>query len=126
MIDRTDSELRRKMASLIFIRAIISTILLVSATFARITAPVSSSVDPFFVLIGFIYALTILYAVTLQFVDAHRWLIDGQLVADALIVSAFIYLTGGVKSYFTSLYILPIVAGSTVRYRRGSLLVAGV
>ena len=119
-----DTELRRKVAWLIAIRAIISTILLGTATFAQITAPGSFSVDPFFFLIGLTYALTISYAVTLRFVDRHRWLVDLQLGGDALIVSAFIYFTGGITSYFTSLYVLPIVAGSTVQFRRGGLLVA--
>jgi two-component system sensor histidine kinase PilS (NtrC family) len=39
-------------------------------------------------------------------------------------VSAFIYLTGGVTSFFSSLYALPIVAGSIVQYRRGGVMVA--
>ena len=50
--------------------------------------------------------------------------IDVQLAGDALVVSAFIYFTGGITSYFSSLYVLPIVAGSTVQFRRGGLLVA--
>ena len=61
---------------------------------------------------------------TLRFADRYRWLVDLQLAADALIVSAFIYLTGGVTSYFSMLYVLPIVAASTVQFRRGGLLVA--
>jgi two-component system, NtrC family, sensor histidine kinase PilS len=60
----------------------------------------------------------------LPLVDRHRWLVDLQLAGDALIVSAFIYFTGGITSYFTSLYVLPIAAGSTVQFRRGGLLVA--
>jgi two-component system sensor histidine kinase PilS (NtrC family) len=119
-----DTELRRKLAWLIGIRAIISTILLGSATFARITAPGSFAVDPLFFLIGLIYAVTLFYASTLRYVDRFRWLVDLQLAGDALIVSAFIYFTGGITSYFTSLYVLPIVAGSTVQFRRGGLLVA--
>ena len=62
--------------------------------------------------------------VTLRFVERHRWLIDVQLAGDALIVSAFIYFTGGVTSFFSSLYVLPIMAASTVQFRRGGLLVA--
>jgi two-component system sensor histidine kinase PilS (NtrC family) len=119
-----DTELRRKVAWLIFVRAVISTILLGSATFAQITAPGSFAVDPFFFLIGLTYALTISYAVTLRLVDEHRWLVDVQLAMDALIVTAFIYFTGGITSYFTTLYVLPVVAGSTVQFRRGGLLVA--
>src|SRR6266536_3641592 len=71
-----------------------------------------------------IAALTITYAITLRFVTRHRWLVDLQLAGDALIVWAFIYFTGGITSYFTSLYVLPIVAGSTVQFRRGGMLVA--
>jgi two-component system, NtrC family, sensor histidine kinase PilS len=120
----SDTELRRTVSRLIAIRAIISTILLGSATYAQIAAPGLLPVDPFFSLIGLTYGLTITYALTLRFVDRHRWLVDIQLAGDALIISAFISLTGGIGSYFTSLYVLPIVAGSTVQFRRGGLLVA--
>src|SRR5713226_8141469 len=107
-----DTGLQRKVGWLIAIRAIISTLLLGSAIVTRVTAPGSFAIDPFFFLIGLTYALTICYALTLQ------------LVVDALIVSAFIYFTGGITSYFTSLYVLPVIAASTVQFRRGGLLVA--
>jgi two-component system sensor histidine kinase PilS (NtrC family) len=120
-----DTDLRRRVGWLIAIRAVIGTILLGSATLAKIAAPELFPGDPFFLLIGLTYALTIAYALTWRFVDdRRRWLVDVQLAGDALIVSAFIYLTGGITSYFTSLYVLPIVAGSTVQFRRGGLLVA--
>src|SRR5262245_46816311 len=90
----------------------------------QVKAPGSFPVDPFFLLIALTYGLAILYATTLRLVDRHRWLIDLQLTGDAIIVSAFITLTGGVTSLFSLLYVLPIVAGSTVGYRRGGLLVA--
>jgi two-component system sensor histidine kinase PilS (NtrC family) len=118
------TDLRRKLGWLIAIRAMVSTVLLGGATAFQVTAPGSFPVDPFFFLIALTYALTIGYAVTLRFVRHHRWLIDLQLVCDALIVSAFISLTGGITSVFSSLYVLPIVAGSSVGFRRGGLLVA--
>ena len=121
-----DTELRRKVARLIVVRAVISTILLGSATFARITAPGSFAIDPFFFLIGLTYALTITWALSLRFIERHRWLLDLQLSGDALIVSAFIYITGGITSYFSSLYVLPIVAASTVQFRRGGLMIAAL
>ena len=121
-----DIELRRKVAWLIIVRAVISTILLGSATFARITAPGSFAVDPFFFLIGLTYALTITWALSLRFVERRRWLVDLQLAGDALIVSAFIFVTGGVTSYFSSLYVLPIVAASTIQFRRGGLMIAAL
>ena len=119
-----DTTLRRTVARLIYIRAGFSTVLLGSAVYAQIAAPGSFPVDPFFLLIGTTFALTIAYALTLRFVEAKRWLVDVQLGVDAVIVSAFIYLTGGITSYFASLYVLVIVAGAAVQFRSGALLVA--
>ena len=119
-----DATLRRQVVRLMYGRAIIGTILLGSATFMQITAPGSFAVNPFFFLIGLTYALTILYAPMLRVVDRHRWLVDLQLAVDAFIVSAFIYFTGGITSYFTSLYVLPVIAASTIQFRRGGLKVA--
>jgi two-component system sensor histidine kinase PilS (NtrC family) len=119
-----DSELRRRLAWLIGVRAVISTILLGGAIFAQISRPGSFAVDPFFFLIALTYALTLFYGLTMRLAERHRWLIDLQLAGDALIVSAFIYFTGGVTSFFSFLYVLPIVAASTVEFRRGGLLVA--
>ena len=119
-----DITVRRTVARLIFIRAGLSTILLGSAVYAQIAAPGSLPVNPLFLLIGLTFGLTIAYALTLPYVEERRWLVDVQLAGDALIVSAFIYFTGGVTSYFASLYVLPIVAAAAVQFRRGALLVA--
>lgn len=118
------TDLRRTVGRLIAVRAVIGTILLGSAVVMQITAPGSFPIDPFFFLIGLTYALTIAYALTLRFVEANRWLVDVQLAGDAIIVAAFIYVTGGVTSYFTTLFVLPIVAASTIQFRRGGLMVA--
>src|SRR5262245_8809323 len=115
---------RRTIARLMAARVVFGTILLGSAVVMQITSPGSFPVDPFFFLIGLIYALTIGYALTLPYVETHRWLVDVQLAGDALVVTTFIYFTGGITSYFTSLFVLPIVAASTVQFRRGGLLVA--
>ena len=118
------TDLRRRVAWLIAIRAIIGTLLLGGAIVAQVTAPGSFPVNPFFFLVALTYGLTIVYALTLRFVDRFHWLIDIQLALDAVIVSAFIYFTGGITSYVSSLYVLPIVAASVVRFRRGGLFVA--
>ena len=82
-------------------------------------------IDPFFVLIGLIYALTIgLRARCCGCVERHPSLVDLQLGVRRRLISAFIYFTGGITSYFALLYVLPIVAGSVVQHRRGGLLVA--
>src|SRR5207247_9260707 len=110
---------RRTAAWLIAMRAIISTLLLGSAIVTQVTAPGSFAIDPFFFLIGLTFGLTICYALTLRFVDRHRWLVDLQLAVDALIVSAFLCFTGGLTSYFPSPCVLPGIPACTRPLRRG-------
>ena len=61
---------------------------------------------------------------TLGYAEQHRWLVDVQLASDALIVSAVVLLSGGVTSYFSLLYVLPIIAAGTLLPRRGAITVA--
>jgi two-component system, NtrC family, sensor histidine kinase PilS len=116
--------LRKKLLWLIAIRAVALTIVLGSAILVQIQAPGTFPVDPFFFLIGLTYALTALYVVTTRFAERHRWLIDLQLAGDAVTVSAVVHLTGGVTSYFSSLYALPVIAASITLYWRGGMLIA--
>jgi len=116
--------LRRKLLWLIGGRAGVITLLLGSAILIQLKAPGSFPIDPFFALIGLTYGLTVVWTLTLPFVDRHPWLVDVQVACDALIVSAIVHLTGGVASYFASLYTLPIIAASTVQSWRGGLMVS--
>jgi two-component system sensor histidine kinase PilS (NtrC family) len=117
-------DLRSRLSTLIAVRVVAGTLLLGSAVLVQVNRPGAFPIDPFFFLIGVTYALSVLYWATLRFVDRAPWLADLQLGADALLVSAFIHVTGGITSYFSSLYVLPIVAASTVRFRRGAVQVA--
>jgi two-component system, NtrC family, sensor histidine kinase PilS len=117
-------DLRQKLKWLMAVRVVISTLLLGGAVLVQVTLPGAFAIDPFFFLIGLNYALTIVYALTLKHVEQRRWLVDVQLAGDALTVSAFIFVTGGVTSYFSSLYVLPIIAASILQLRRGGLMVA--
>jgi two-component system sensor histidine kinase PilS (NtrC family) len=118
--------LRSRLSKLIAARVVVSTVLLGSAILVQLSRPGSFLIDPFFFLIGLTYALSVIYLGSLRYVDRYPWLADAQLGADAMLVSAFIEVTGGITSYFSSLYLLPIMAASTVRFRRGALQVAAL
>lgn len=118
--------LRSRVSALIAIRLVVGTLLLGSATLIQLSQPGAFPVDPCFLLIGLTYALSVVYLATLRFVERHSWLVDVQLWVDAGLVSAFIHVTGGVTSHFSSLYVLPIIAASRIRFRRGALQVAGL
>ena len=115
---------RHRLLWLIAGRAAAITALLGSAILVEYRGLGVFPIDPFFGLLGLTYGLTILWTLTLRFVDDHPWLIDVQLACDALIVSAIVYLTGGVGSYFSSLYTLPIIAATMVQSWRGGITVS--
>lgn len=116
--------LRSRLSTLIAVRVVVGTLLLGSAILVQLNRPGSFPINPFFFLIALTYALSVIYIGSLRFVDRYPWIADAQLGADAILVSAFINVTGGITSYFSSLYLLPIMAASTVRFRRGALQVA--
>jgi len=116
--------LRAKLIWLMAGRAAVITLLLGSALLIRLKFPGAFPIDPFFVLIGITYALTAIYGMVLKYTEKNRWLVDVQLGCDAVIVSAIVYITNGISSYFSSLYTLPIIAASTIQSRRGGMMVA--
>ena len=117
-------DLRSRLSRLIAIRVVVGTLLLGSAILIQLSRPGAFPVDPFFFLIGLTYGLSVVYFLTLRLVNRHPWVADLQLGIDAFLVSGFIALTGGIVSYFSSLYFLPIIAASTISFRRGALQVA--
>ena len=117
-------DLRGRLTALIVVRVVVSTVLLGSAIVVQVNSPGALPINPFFFLIGLTYALSVGYLATVRFAERHPWIADVQLAADALIISAFIYVTGGITSYFSSLYLLPIIASSRLRFRRGALQLA--
>ena len=116
--------IRPRLLTLIAVRVVASTLLLGWAVLIQLSRPGSFPVDPFFFLIGLTYGLNVAYLATLRYADDHGWLVDLQFAADALVVSAFIHVTGGVTSYFSSLYVLPIIAASSIRFGRTAIQVA--
>ena len=115
------STLRRKLLWLIVGRAAAATLLLGSAPLIRERGALP--VDPFYLLIVCTYVLTVAYALALKYLERYRWLVNVQLALDAVVVSGIVFMTGGVSSYFSSLYTLPIIAASTVESRRSGMAV---
>ena len=116
--------LRPRLLTLIAVRVVASTLLLGWAVLIQLSRPGSFPVDPFFFLIGLTYGLSVVYLATLRYAEDYGWLVDLQFALDAGVVSAFIHVTGGVTSYFSSLYVLPIIAASSIRFGRTAIQVA--
>ena len=116
---------RRRLAVLIGVRLVVATVLLGSAVFVQLRGP-DTSINAFFVVIGLTFVVSLGFIGSLRFVERFPWLTDVHFAIDAILVSAAVFLTGGVQSLFTILYMLPIVAASSMQSRRGGLQVAGL
>ena len=115
---------RRRLAWLITARVVISILLLGAAVALQVRDPGTLPADPFFLLIALTFALTVVYAVTRSYAERHRWVIALQLALDTATISAFVFFTGGISSYFSLLYVLPTIGGSILLSRRGGLWLA--
>lgn len=122
----THGTLRQRLAAHIAIRLVVATVLLGSAIVVQLRTPGAWPISPFFFLIGVTYAVSLGFIGSLRVVDRLPWLADVHFAIDAIIISAAVVLTGGVESLFTILYMLPIVAASSVQSRRGGLQLAAL
>ncbi len=117
----------RKLQWLIFFRVLFALALLASTAFAGIRHNATFLTPPFLYLNGIgvlAIALSVAYGLFLRnirHVTAAAYL---QVVADTLLVSAIIFLTGGFSSVFSFLYILVIIYASMVIFRRGGMVTA--
>ena len=123
MKDRT---LRRRLAVHIAVRLLVATVLLGAAVIVQLRTPGALPINPFFSLIGLTFAVSLGFIGSLRFVDRLPWLTDLHFAIDSIVVTAAVFITGGVGSLFAILYMLPIVAASTVQFRRGGLQIAGL
>ena len=118
--------LRQRLAVHIAVRLLVATVLLGTAVIVQLRSPGALPIDPFFFLIALTYAVSLGFIASLQLVERLPWLTDVHFAIDAVVVSAAVFITGGVESLFVILYMLPIVAASTVQFRRGGLQLAGL
>jgi len=118
-----DNPLRQRLVALMIWRLVITTMLLGSAVLIQLNTGPAARPGPLYVLIGWTYALSAIYASSLRLTKRAPWLIDLQLAFDAMTVSAFVWITGGIATYFSFIFVLPIIAAAALHFRRGALRV---
>ncbi len=110
-----------------FVRVLIVSVLLGASVFVQVrktSAYLGDIQTSHYVLIGCVYFLTFIYIVLLKRLRNLNRLAYAQLLIDTFLITAFIYTTGGIESFFSFLYILTIIEASMLLYRRGGLIVA--
>jgi len=75
-------------------------------------------------LIALIYFLTFFYVIALNYIKNFPRFAYLQLLLDTTFITAIIYTTGGIESIFSFLYLLNIISGGIILYRRGGMIIA--
>jgi two-component system, NtrC family, sensor histidine kinase PilS len=122
----SDPAVRRRVVQLMTWRLVITTILLGSAAAIQLNAGATARPGPLYFLIAWTYALSAVYAAGLRLMDRAPWLVDIQLALDSLTVAGFVWVTGGILSDYSLVYVLPIMAASAVRLRKGALRITAL
>jgi len=120
-------ELSERLQKLMFLRVLFVSLLLGASVFIQVRETrtyFGELQTSHYVLIATIYFLTFIYIVLLKYLKNLTKLAYCQLLVDTLFVTAIIYTTGGIESIFSFLYILTIINGSIILYRKGGMIIA--
>ncbi len=124
-----EGDLKSKLRKLIGARLLFSTLLLGSTLFLQFNRAGSPETAPLAVLyglIGFIFILSVVYAVVLMRLRRPLAFAYLQTFVDTAIVTIILLVTGGFSSPFSFLYLVVIVTSSLLLPRRGTVLVAAL
>ena len=122
-----NKELLGRIKWLMVLRLLFATFLLFATVVVQARAYPSfsnTSLASLYILTGAIYFLTLCYALLLDRIKKYILFAYVQLLFDVFFVTALIYVTGGIESIFSFMYILTIINAAIMLYRRGGLLIA--
>jgi two-component system sensor histidine kinase PilS (NtrC family) len=120
-------DLLRKIKWLMLLRLLFATFLLVATVIVQARAyPTifNTSLPSLYILAGVIYFLTLCYALLIHRIERYVLFVYVQLLLDVFFITALIYVTGGIQSIFSFIFILTIINAAIILYRRGGFLIA--
>lgn len=123
----TREDFLRKLKWLMFSRVIIITFLLGSTVLIHFKEK-STYLEPYLICLYAIiistYLLTLIYILLINRIKNLTSFAYLQIILDLIYVTAIVYITGGIESIFSFLYILSIINASILLYRRGGISIA--
>lgn len=130
MMDAHDHKnLTGQLRWLMFFRVVMTTFLLGTTIVVqwRVVGGIQdTALTALYSLIGFTYFLTFIYALFLPRVTTPAVQAYLQITGDILITTVVIYLTGGVESIFSFMYILTIINAGILLKMRGGMITASL
>lgn len=123
------SSLQVRLKWLMFFRIAVATILLISAAAVRfrVGGSIANSISAtFFPLSGLFFFLSILYVPILRYSKNLTKVANTQSLIDIIVITVAVYLSGGVSSPLSFLYVLAVMSATIVTYRKGGYWAASL
>jgi len=119
-------ERNRQLRWLMTLRVVIVTTLLCCAFGIELLLRPANTLRPLFLLSAAAYGMVLFYAVLDRRIQGSGRFLLVQLVGDALLITFFVQITGGLTSPMSFLYLLPISVASVLLYRGGGMTLAAI
>ncbi|MFQ5721445.1 MAG: nitrogen regulation protein NR(II) [Candidatus Aminicenantales bacterium] len=117
---------RKYLLSFILLRLIIVTSLLISAVIIQFSTSIFLPLDPFYYLILTFYLFSLVYFIFYLWNKSYNLQVYFQILVDILLITALVYISGGLKGSFYFLYIFDIIAASIILSSRTAFLTAAL
>jgi len=117
--------IRRTVQTLIVGRLLVVSALLVAAVVIQVSTAVFLPLGPFYLVVSSAYGLSLAYLLFLLWNPHYRFQVVVQVVFDVLLITALVYISGGIAGPMHILYLLAIIAAGLVIGGRAAYLVAG-
>jgi len=111
---------------LIVVRLIIVTALTISAVAIQFSAAAFLPLNSFYVLFSFVFVLSAVYLGLYSWGKFLAHQVGFQIAMDLLIITAFVYISGGLEGSFYFLYIFAIIAAGIILSRKAAYVTAAL
>jgi two-component system sensor histidine kinase PilS (NtrC family) len=120
--------LEQGLKRLMLFRVVMITTLLLIAIYVEAVSETLLRVNPLYFLIAGTYALTLVYALALNYLPFTQVQVYVQVVLDLAVITGLVYLTGGAgtRAGFILLYPISVLSGSVLLHRGRGLILAVV
>ncbi len=116
---------KKDILRLILLRLVIVTSLVVSALIIQFTTSSFLTLNQFYLILSF-YLLSLIY-IFLYILDKYYSLqVSAQIFFDLILITALVYISGGLQGIFYFLYIFDIIAASIILSKRAAYITAAL
>jgi two-component system sensor histidine kinase PilS (NtrC family) len=126
--EHSPQALKAKLMTMMVLRVVLALAFLGVTSWVQVTEYSLSRLNfhPIYAMVVVVSVLTILYARMLGRVKNLRLFTYLQVTLDILLITAIVYITGGVESYLQIMYLLTVIGSSILLSRRGGYYAASI